>query len=468
MKTTPRDEAAAYLASLGRFGWHLGLERISGLLVALGHPERAYPCVQVAGTNGKGSTCVTLAHLLAAAGYRTGLYTSPHLESYRERLAVLEGRQPGGDGFGEGFGIHRRLISARRFQSVLRRVAEAAQEVGRSPAGPPTEFEVLTAAAVQWFAEEGVEIAVLETGLGGRLDATTAVPAVLSVITHIDLDHTDRLGTTLEAIAAEKAAIIRRGQPVVVAPQAEEAWGVIRRRAAEQAAPVLTVAEEGAAGSGTGSARFAVEEVTWRHTAFRYFPPGEEDAFRFYTTLLGRHQAVNAAVALGAAGALAGEGFHVPEHAARRGLAAVRWPARLEVVRRRPLVVVDGAHNPDGMRRLAEAWRELRPAAGRPVAACGFLRDKAVAELVGILSGLVGEAIITRPASERAADPGPVAKLFREQGIQAQVVEDPVEAARLALARAGAAPGTPVLGCGSLYLAGILRRTWRERSPQRQ
>ncbi|HHW15663.1 MAG TPA: hypothetical protein GXX28_12145, partial [Firmicutes bacterium] len=209
MKAETPEQAVAYLAGLSRFGWRLGLERIEGLLAGLGHPEGAYPCVQVAGTNGKGSTCATLACLLAAAGYRTGLYTSPHLESYRERLAILERRRPGGDGQGDGgFGVRRRLIPGRRFLAVLRRVAEAAEEMGRGPAGPPTEFEVLTAAAVQWFAEEGVDIAVLETGLGGRLDATTAVPAVLSVITHVDLDHTDRLGSTLAAIAGEKAAII--------------------------------------------------------------------------------------------------------------------------------------------------------------------------------------------------------------------------------------------------------------------
>ncbi len=461
MARRPEFAAEAYLSGLGRFGWQLGLERIEALLAGLDHPERSFAAVQVAGTNGKGSTAAMLATILAAAGYRTGLYTSPHLESYRERFTILE-QSPGGGPTGRAR-LRRRMIPGRRLAKVLQKVAAVAAEVGRGPAGAPTEFEVLTAAAAWWFATERVEIAVLEAGLGGRLDATTALPAILSAITHIDLDHTDRLGSTLAEIAAEKAAIIRPGRPVVVAPQAPEAWAVIARRAAEQGSPVLAVAEAAA----TAAARYAVEEVTWRHTSFSYYPPVGAPLRGVRTALLGRHQAGNAAAALTAALALRPEGFAVSAEAARRGLALVRWPGRLEVLRRRPLTVVDGAHNPDGMHRLAEAWRELAPGR-KPVVVCGFLRDKAVAEMVGILAGLAGAVIATRPASDRAAEPEGVAREFAGRGIEAVAVADPEEAARLALARPAVQAGAPVLGCGSLYLVGALRRAWRSRAGRRR
>jgi dihydrofolate synthase/folylpolyglutamate synthase len=454
--------AEEILAGLARFGWHLGLDRIEGLLLELGHPEAAYPAVQIAGTNGKGSTAAQLAAILASAGYRIGLYTSPHLERYEERFALLDGRRPGAP---------RRLIAPRRLASLLRRVALVADDVGRGPAGPPTEFEVLTAAAVLWFTAERVDLAVLETGLGGRLDATTAVPAVLTVLTHIDLDHTDRLGDTLAAIAGEKAAIIRPGQPVVMAPQAEEALVVIARRAAEQGAPLIPVVEAPPAAPATSArgehpAAFAVETVSLTRTSFTYFPPrllaanlaGGPSWPGVQTPLAGRHQAANAATALTAALALGPLGFTVSEEAARRGLGRTRWPGRLEVLRRRPLILVDGAHNPDGMRRLVEAWGMLAPGV-KPLVVCGFLRDKAVDELTDLLAPLAGRVITTRPDSDRAAAPEEVAARFAALGVPARSVADPAEAARVALAEMGR--GGALLGCGSLYLIGALRRAWR-------
>ncbi|MDI6870503.1 MAG: Mur ligase family protein [Bacillota bacterium] len=470
MGKVPAGLIEEYLGRLARFGWHLGLDRIEALLAGLGHPERAFPAVQVAGTNGKGSTAAMLASILAAAGCRTGLYTSPHLESYRERLAILEERSS--KRAGRPARICRRLVAGRRLASVLGRVMAVADEVARGPAGAPTEFEVLTATAAQWFAEEQVDVAVLEVGLGGRLDATTAVPALLAVLTHIDLDHTDRLGSTLAAIAAEKAAIIRPGRPVVVAPQAGEAWAVIARQAAGQGSPVFAVSEgregaeprsEGAAAASVAVARYAVEGVTWRHTTFTYFPAAGPPLEGLRTALLGRHQATNAAVALAAALALRREGFATTEEAIRRGLASARWPGRLEVLRRRPLVVVDGAHNPDGMRRLVEAWKELSPGR-RPLVVCGFLRDRPVAEMVAALAGLAGEVIVTRPASDRAAEPVEVAGLFASHGVDATVEGDPTAAACLALARPSVKAGAPVLGCGTLYLVGALRRAWRPKA----
>lgn len=445
----------AYLSGLGRFGWHLGLERIQGLLAGLSHPESAYPAVQVAGTNGKGSTAVTLAYLLAAAGYRTGLYTSPHLEHYRERFAIVEPTSRRG-----GWrGIRRRFIGEHQLaQVLLGQVAPVAGQVGCGTAGSPTEFEVLTAAAVQWFAAEKVDLAVLETGLGGRLDATTAIPAVLSVLTHIALDHTDRLGSTVADIAAEKAAIIRQGQPVIVAPQEIPAWAVIARRAEEQSAPLLAVG--GGAPAGVRQAGLVVAGVSWKGTTFSYLPDSGEPLQGLRTALLGRHQAVNGAAAVAAALTLRERGFAVGEEDLRRGLAAVRWPGRFEVLRRRSLVVLDGAHNPDGLARLGETWREL---AGdrRPIVVCGFLADKAVGEMVTLLAELAAEVIVARPENSRAADPGEVAAAFGSLGVAASCEPAPEVALSSALARAAEQGGAPILSCGSLYLVGALRRAWR-------
>lgn len=376
-----RGAAVAYLEGLSRFGIRLGLERMAYLLDALGHPERRLRIVHVAGTNGKGSTSAMLAAILQAAGHRTGLYTSPHLVRYEERIR-LDGAPIPGD----------------RLAALVARVREIIESGVREGLEHPTEFEAGTAAMYAYFAEAGAEVVVQETGLGGRLDSTNLVAAPLvSVITSIGLDHRQHLGSTLESIAAEKAGIVKRGRPVIIGPQPEQARRVIQERAVAAGAPVLAVGRD---------VSFTIKDVSQAGTIFDYSGP----RWRLRDLrlgLLGRHQAANAACALAALEVIDRWEMPVPETAVRTGLATVRWPGRLEFFAARggTRVILDVAHNPHAASVLREGLQELFP--GRPCAfVVGLFSDKDVrgflAELAPAASCLV--ATSTRGARTLSAE----------------------------------------------------------------
>lgn len=422
------QEALAWLESLGRFGSRPGLERINGLLSVLGNPERSLKVVHVAGTNGKGSVCAFISSVLAAAGYRTGLYTSPHLVCYTERFQV--NGQP---------------ISGGQLAELLSEVRAAAEKVAAGGGGQATEFEVLTAAAFNHFAAEKVDWLVLEVGLGGRLDATNVVVPEVAVITHVSYDHVAVLGHSLAEIAQEKAGIIKPGRPVVMAPQEEEAARVITSVAAEQGSPLLSVRE-------------ATALVPRSHDltgqTFDLVVPVRTYA-GLSTRLLGPHQLDNAATAVLTLEVLRAGGTAISETALYRGLAEARWPARFEVVRREPLVIVDGAHNPDGARALACTVRTYLPGR-RLVLLLGVLGDKDVPALLAELGPLAQAAVVTRPASPRAADVEVVAAGLRAFVPEVVAEAEISQAVDRALALAG--PADAVLICGSLYMAGWARR----------
>lgn len=422
-----------YLEGLGRFGSRLGLERMAYLLEGLGHPERRLRVIHVAGTNGKGSVSAMLTSVLRAAGYRTGLYTSPHLQYYGERIRL--------DGA---------AIPPARLDSLVATVKEVADAAAARGLEPPTEFEAGTALMYLYFAEERADLVVQETGLGGRLDATNLVERPLvSVITPVDFDHMDRLGATLADIAREKAGIIKPGAPVVMGPQHPEAAAVIAAVSESAGAPLIRTAEdvqvEPLAVSAEGS-RFDYHGlgVSWR---------------RLSLGLPGRHQLANAACALAAIEILRRLDLAVPEQAVREGLARVRWPGRLELVQGSPAVVLDGAHNPAGLRALRAALDELFRCR-RTTLVFGMLADKDVTGAAAALAGFGGEVVATRPDSPRALDPGELASILKRHGITVFAVEpDPVRAVRLALERAG--PDDLVVVAGSLYLVGGVRGIWQ-------
>ncbi len=380
------DSYQELLRSLEVFGIRLGLDRPRRLLAALGAPEKGLPAVLVAGSNGKGSTSALLAAMAGAAGYRTGLYTSPHLEAVEERLRI--------DG---------RAIEPERLGGLLERVVAAG---GGEPEGRPTYFEALTLAAFLWFAEERVDLAVLEVGMGGRLDATNVADPLLSLITPISLDHTEHLGATLALIAAEKAGILRAGRPAIAWIEDAEAAAAVGRAAAELGADLAW-----------GPERARIEAVVPRGlegqaVALATCPAaGRTDGIRRYelaTALLGGHQAKNLALAVLAAERLADLGFARLDAAAiARGAAACRWPGRLEAVAlpdgRR--VLLDAAHNAGGAAVLADFLAGLRRP-DRPVDLLfGVLADKDAAAILGILSPFVGRAVLTTPESPRARPP---------------------------------------------------------------
>lgn len=422
--------AVDYLQTLRRFGEKPGLARIRFLLERLGNPHRAYPAVHVAGTNGKGSTSAMIAGILQAAGYRTGLFTSPHLVRYNERIKV--------DGV---------PISDGDLAALLGRLREHAEEAAADSAlGQPTEFEVGTAAALAYFAQAAVDVAVVEVGLGGRFDATNVVEPLVSVITPIGLDHTQVLGGTLAEIAAEKAGIIKPGVPVVCAAQRPEARDVIVARAEELGAPAYLAGRD-------FESRLSDVDQHGTRFAVRW---GERWLEDLRVPLLGPHQAGNGGVAVAAAQVLAGRGLAVPEEALRCGLGAVRWPGRMELWPGQPALLFDGAHNAEGAQVLAEGLQAVFP--GRqPVFVLGMLGEKPIDAVLSTLLPLGQAAVLTAPRVGRGAPADPAELARRARGLvpRLAVEADPLEA--LALARSWAGPEGLVCVAGSLYLVGELQ-----------
>jgi dihydrofolate synthase/folylpolyglutamate synthase len=393
----------------------LGLERIGILLEALGNPQQACRIVHVAGTNGKGSTCAMIESGLRAAGYRTGLFTSPHLVEPTERIQV------GG-----------RPIDAGRFAAAFDQVHACAETLLRQERIDlhPTYFECVTAMAMVVFRECGVEFAVLEVGLGGRLDATNVVTPELCVVTPVDFDHEAYLGKSLESIAGEKAGILKPGVRAVFARQRAEAGGVLEARAAALGVAVthsFDVAISGVTLHARGS------DFMWGGLAVR-------------CPLAGGHQVENARTAIAALRQLG-----IAPAAIRQGIAATTWPGRLERVAENPEIILDGAHNPASARALAD-YLERFYEPNRVWLIYGAMRDKAVEETIAILFPRAGHVIVTAPAQARALRPEAIRGLADRDCIQ---VAANVQAA-LALA-AGAAAEDAIFVTGSLFLVGEAR-----------
>jgi dihydrofolate synthase / folylpolyglutamate synthase len=396
----------------------LGLERISGLLDALGRPQDGLRFVHVAGTNGKGSTCAMIESGLRAAGQRTGLFTSPHLAEPTERIRIS----------GEA-------ISSARFSEAFNQVHRAVEAL--LAAGEvdfhTTYFETVTAMALAVFAAERVDRVVLEVGLGGRLDATNVVHPELCVITPVDFDHESFLGRSLEAIAGEKAGILKPGVPAVFARQRPEAAQVLEARARELAIPVTRTSE------------WRIEDLKLDARGSSFSLSGER-RLHIHCPLAGEHQVENAAAA---AAALVRLG--VADAAIEAGIAAAEWPGRLEHVSNRPEIVLDGAHNPAGARALA-AYIERFYAGRRIRLIFGTMRDKAVDEIAGILFPLAWQVIVTAPDQARALAPEAVRQLAGHPNVQTA----PGIAEALAMV-SGAGPDEAIFITGSLFLVAEAR-----------
>ena len=366
---TPAGAAAARL-------WNL--DRIRSMLREFGDPHLGLRSVHIAGTKGKGSTAAMTASILSAAGLNAGLYTSPHLISFRERIRV------NGELVGEGEVV-----------SLVERVFPAIEALRGSELGPPSFFEAYTLLAFLHFAARGADITVLETGLGGRLDATNAVSPLACAITRIDYDHMQELGESLQEIATEKAGIIKPGVPVVSSPQLPEALEVLQDTCLERGAQLVLVGQ-------AGGPEVSVSRADHRRQAFTI-----RTQQRLYADLecplLGPHQAENAAVAVGLIECLAPHGIQVPEEAIREGIRSVRWPGRFEIVASRPYVILDGAHDAAGAAALAKTLETLFPGY-RIILVLGVHRDKDADAIAARLCPLADRVITTACASPRAID----------------------------------------------------------------
>jgi dihydrofolate synthase/folylpolyglutamate synthase len=419
--------AAALLTRLEPLGVRLALDDYSRLLAELGEPHRATPAVIVAGTNGKGSVSALLASIAAAAGLRTGLYTSPHLERWEERIRV------DGEAISE--------------PDLVARLDEVLAVVERAGLPLPTVFEAVTAAAFLHFARRKLDLAVLEVGLGGRLDATNVGDPHLSVVTRIALDHREYLGDSLESIAREKAGVFRVGRPALIAPQTAEAARALAEEARRLGSDLHRVDEETSlenlASSGSGGQRLDLRTPL--------------ALYHLTTALAGDHQLENVATAVRAAELLGALDRRLDRRAIVAGVAAARWPGRLELVdlaHGKPPVLLDAAHNPDGCRALARFLAQL----GRPLTLVfGCLADKAATEMLAALAPLAGRIVLTRPTSPRARAPE---ELVEEvpPGPAVEVAAEPAAA----LARALTSETALVVVAGSIVLVGEIRRRLRE------
>ncbi len=411
-----------FLFSLERFGMKFGLANMATLCEALDHPERRFHSLLVAGTNGKGSVTAMVETMLREAGHRTARYTSPHLVRLEERF-VIDGREVESDTLDASIG---------RLQTTI----EALVRDGTLDA-PPTFFECATAVAFDLFREAGVEIAVLEVGLGGRLDATNIVTPTAAAIVSIDFDHQAQLGSTLASIAAEKAGIVKRGVPLVCGPVPGEALQVIERVCTEQRAPLLRADVDVRVFAGGGDTTdFASGRITLRGIRL---------------ALRGAHQIDNARVAIETVDVLDDRGIRVGADAVRAGLANVAWPGRLEELQCQGChILLDAAHNPAGARALAAY---LRGTARTGVTLVfGAMQDKSVAEMLSALAPVAREIICTTAPSSRAMSASVIADMARPLHRSVIVQPDPIEAVRAACRSAAA-----VVVAGSIFLIGPLR-----------
>ena len=434
--TLGRELASPQQASVAKFD----LANITTLCERLGQPQREFQSVHVAGTNGKGSTAAMLDSILRAAGLRTGLYTSPHLERINERIR-LDGREISDADFAGTF-------------TRLHKVIEELLAAGKL-AADPTFFECVTALAFEFFAREGSQFAVCEVGMGGRLDATNILVPEVAVITQIDFDHENYLGHSIQEIAAEKAGIIKPGARVVSAAEHLIARVAIRRRVAEQSAFLVEIENE-----------FYIENITTHEGCFTFTAVSNSSgaSILLNVPLPGRFQVRNALTALAAARMLAERGAPIDDDAIARGIASTVWPGRLERIAGKPEIYFDGAHNPSGAREIVVFWETHLP--GRNIYLIyGALRDKAVDEIAGLLFPHAAAVILTSPAQSRAISAPVLAEMTGHHARQMEVIPDPNLAFERALELAS--PDDVIFVTGSLYLVGDLRRYWMSRAASR-
>jgi dihydrofolate synthase/folylpolyglutamate synthase len=413
------------------------LERLRRLMVLLGSPEQKYPIIHVAGTKGKGSVSALCAAGLTAAGYKTGLYTSPHLQDYAERIQI------------DGLAIsHAGLI-------------ELVEQVKPHVAVVPklTTFEITTAIGFLYFAQQKVDAAVIEVGLGGRLDATNVVTPVVSVITSLSYDHMAVLGDTLTLIAGEKAGIIKPGIPVVSSPQKEEVLNVLERVAQERHSPLTLVGREVmfTAGEHSIDGQTLTVRRQQKEKGRKQAPENPRESVILRLPLLGQHQVVNAATAFAA---LIHCGLKVRDEHIREGFAGVTWPCRFEIIRRQPPVILDCAHNQDSFDKLAQTLDDYF--CDRPVILIfGSSEDKDVAGMLAALKGRLKLVLATKAVHPRAIEPEEIIEIAHGIGVRAEgaACVDEALARALELATAG---GEIILSAGSMFVTAEVKTSWEK------
>lgn len=423
-------QALKVLRDLTKFGINLGLERIKSLLDHFDNPQEKLKIIHIGGTNGKGSTAAILTAILIEAGYKVGTYTSPHLQSYTERIKINN----------NSISSHEFSVLLQEIQPIFNKVVD---EVGESP----TEFEVLTALALIYFQRAGVNIVILEVGMGGDIDSTNVFrnPEV-SVITNVSYDHEDYLGKTLEEIASKKSGIIKKARPIVTASTDDRVLSIIRKKADLLGSPLYEIGH---------SIKYTIEKTNMDGQQFN-LQSSKREYQGLFLSLQGEHQLINCATAVQVIEILQDSGWRIKQEDILEGLNKVIWPGRLEVIKRKPLIIIDGAHNPAGMKELAKWLKQnKKQIRGRIVLIIGMLADKNRSMAVKYLDALVDEVIITKPPSVRAGGWYEVKEYFNAGDKEIHLLEDYAEAITKALAIAECED--MIIITGSIYLIGEVR-----------
>ncbi len=411
------EEALSFIHSNFWQGSKPGLSRTKELLDKMGNPQNTLRFVHVAGTNGKGSFCAMLTEILIAAGYNVGTYTSPYIVRFNERIKINGKDIP---------------------DEVLASLCDDIRPLTESMTEKPTEFELITGVAMAYFASQHCDIVLLECGMGGRLDSTNVITTpCLSVITGIALDHTAFLGDTIEAIAAEKAGIIKPHIPVLYCDNDEKALTVIKEKAKEQTAPFHTIDREG----------MVIHEATLNGTRFSW-----KEHKDIYLPLLGSYQPKNAQNVLQAVALLQNQGFCIKEKHVKSGLSRVRWPARFEIVSHSPRMICDGGHNPEGV-DAAVASTKMYFGEEKLLLITGVMADKDYGYMASRMAEIAEEVYCITPENPRALNADDYASVFLRLGIQAKGYASPLSALQAATSRANA-EGRTILCLGSLYMYG--------------
>jgi len=422
-------EAMEYITNTAKFGSNYGLQRTEKILEFLGDPHKKLKCIHIAGTNGKGSTTAMISKILIEEGYKVGMYTSPFLEEFEERIQV------------DGKNIPKEHLS-----EMVSEVAEAVDKVIALGYDHPTEFEIITCTMFLYFYIEKVDFAVVEVGLGGRLDSTNVIVPMVSVITSISFDHMNILGDSLEQIALEKAGIIKEGVPVVLFPQEEESLRVVEKACDEKNSKLIKIAADSAQYSETVGYRQRISLNT------------NEERYDILLSLLGKHQLLNCAVAVNTIEELRKQGVKIRKESIISALSKVEWHGRLEVMNSKPLVVIDGAHNIDGIKKLrASVERHFKYE--KLILILGILADKQVEEMIETIAPLAERIIAVTPNSERAQIAEELKAVIDMHNVKCEAVEDYKEAYLRALNYCD--NDDLLLISGSLYMIGDMRKIIR-------
>ena len=426
------EEARRYIDDTAKFGNNYGLSRTEKILELLGDPHKKIKCIHVAGTNGKGSTTVMINEMLFKAGYKVGMYTSPYLEEFEERMQ-----------------INKENISKDNLRKIISKLAKVVDEVIKLGYEHPTEFEIITCAMYLYFYLEKVDYAVIEVGLGGRLDSTNVITPLISVITSISYDHMDILGSTLKEIATEKSGIIKEGVPVICYPQNKEALEVIKNKCKEEASELILVEENSAKLINVIEKENSLTQVLEIST--------KKDAYFVELSLLGQHQILNASLAISVIEKLCSiEHIEIASNTIVEALKNVKWPARLEVIKyNKGKVIIDGAHNIDGIMKLKESIKTYFKY-DNMILILGILADKQVDEMLSVIAPMSKKIITVTPHSKRAElalELKDHVKIYNED---CEAIEDYRKAYEKALTYASSRD--IIVISGSLYMVGDMRK----------